>query len=126
MIAKRQADGTATMTGSAVTLFVARTQGREYLTFAIAPAGQNITALSVEFRIKGNSTVWRTLANAAAHFTAPSGSIFGAEGDLVSLAAASTLWCKVQITGDYEIRVRATAVSGGTVVWEFNTAPPRK
>lgn len=126
MAQKRQGNGTTTMTGSAVTLFTAFTQGKEFLFFALAPAGQNITALSIEARVKGNSSTWRTLANAASDFTSPSGSIFGASGDLTALAAAATGWAKVQVTGDYEIRVRATAVSAGTVAWEFNTARPER
>jgi len=116
--------GVTTMTGAAVTLFTAVTQDLSDLFFSLLPATQNLTALSIEATVKHGSNTWMTLASAAGDFTAPSGSIFGASGDLTTLAAASEGWCKVEVHGDFKIRVRATATAGGTVDWDFNTGNP--
>ena len=120
MATGQQDHGVTTMTGAAATLFTAVTQNRTDLFFSLLPATQNLTALSIEARVHDESNTWMTLASAAGDFTAPSGAIFGASGDLTTLAAASEGWCKVEIHGDFEIRVRATAVARGTVDWDFN------
>ena len=104
---------------AAVTLFEADVREKAYLMFRLTPATEALTALSVEVKVHPDDTTWITLASAAGDFTGPRGPIFGASGDLTTLAAAATGWAIIQIAGFAKLRVQATAAGDGTCAYSF-------
>lgn len=82
----------------------------------VAVTGQNLDA----FLIKGAGSLdgtLETLYSTAANFTAPTGLIVGASGDLTTLAAAATGWFIMDTTGLKRVQILASSgnVAGSTV-----------
>ena len=87
---------------------------RLWMDFAVTVHDLNAFAIQGKFHPSGS---YRTLANAAAQFTSPTGVIFGASKDMTTCAAASNGWVCVDTTGLTSLRVQASSASAsGTLV----------
>lgn len=124
---KRGMPNVQSMSGQSITtsavsavLFTANVQGYERLAFRIAPVSQNLTALSIQAKIGAADSNYVTLFSAAGDFTSPAGLVKDASGDLTKLAAASTGWCVLDVSGLTEIRVNVTAAGAGTCGYSYS------
>lgn len=84
----------------------------ERIMIQVSPTVQALDAFIVSIQ-PHTGGAYSTIASAAADYTAPSGLIVGASGDLTALAAAATGWIIVDVRGLSRLRVQASAAAAG-------------
>lgn len=82
----------------------------------VAVTGQDLDAFVVQGKLHPDGG-YITLASTAAHYTSPSGIVYGASGDLTVLAASATGWIALDVTGLDAVKILASSgnVAGSTV-----------
>lgn len=117
---------TKDLTTSALDIAVAQSGDTDLVQFSVGQTerawvqitctGQDLDAFIVLGRAH-SSGAWLTLASSGSHYTSPAGVVFGASGDLTTLAAGSTGWIALDVQGLDAVKLQASSgnVAGSTV-----------
>ena len=99
-------------TGANTTLLDIDTGDIDRIYVQIAPTVQALDAFSIQVA-PHFAGAYVTIASAAGDYTAPTGLVVGASGDLTTLAAAATGWFILDTRGIARVRVTASAAAAG-------------
>lgn len=97
------------------TILEVQVQSLSRMFIEVLPVTNNLDAFQVQVRANQSGN-YITLLSAAGDFTAPTGILAGASGDLTTLAAAATGWLLLDVFGFEAIRLQASATGGVSTV----------
>jgi len=114
--------GTAVTVGGTgnTTLLEIDTAGLSRIGFYFSVATQNLDAFIIAAKF-GEGGSYSTLYSAAGDFTSPSGLLVGTSGDLTTVAASSSGWFIMDVSGVQGIRVQASAAADSASVTPYAT-----
>jgi hypothetical protein len=89
--------------------------GLERIFVQFSVTTQALDAFLIQAKASADATL-TTLYSAAADFTAPTGLLVGASGDLTTTAAAASGWFILDVRGLFEVKVLASAALDSAAV----------
>lgn len=111
-----QSDGATTVAAAGTTtLATYDVQGHSRLSVEISVATQALDAFAITGRTHASAS-YQTLYNTAGQFLTPTGILVGTSGDLTTIAAGSTGWFLLDVSGLESIRITASAAADSAAV----------
>lgn len=103
----------AMTTGADATMYTLQCFGLRRVWFRFAVTVRALTAFKVNGRFHPDDGTYSTLASAAADFTTPRGIVYGASGDLTTLAVGSG-WLALDVQGLEQIQLVGRCATDNT------------